>query len=299
MKMRVAGMEHARMQALTLLEKFGVESREHVRIDAFARRLGVELVVVPLQGMKAQLVVGLGRARILLPDHETDPAELQWSIAHELGHFVMGHPAPPATELLLPCPDRGTPDLRDYEREANCFASTLLCHDPVVASICDTRPMTLDVAWRLAAMCGVPWAAAARRLIEVTWRTCAVVMSVQGEILGFMPSLPFLMLCGHRIVPDQPIGAGSLARRFFDTGAPCGPPALVPASAWLADCDPEARIQEHSLEIPELGTVLTMLWDAAEADVPRPPEASFRWMPVLRDALLAEEKDPALARIRA
>ena len=36
---RAAGIEHARMQALTLLDKFGVESLEHVRIDAFARRL--------------------------------------------------------------------------------------------------------------------------------------------------------------------------------------------------------------------------------------------------------------------
>lgn len=116
--------------------------------------------------------------------------------------------------------------------------------------------MTLDVVWRLADLCGAPWGASAMRLTDVTWRTCAIVVSVAGEIRGIWPSLPFLILYPGRIVPGQPIGPGALARRFYDTGAPCGAPELVPFSAWLAGCCPEAMIQEHSTAYPELGIVL-------------------------------------------
>jgi hypothetical protein len=291
MKLRVQGMQHARMTAQTLLDKFGVESDEHIRIDAFARRLGLELVVTSLDGMKAQLVVGPSRAQILLSDQLTDPAEQRWSIAHELGHFLMCHPSLPMAELAVPRPPELAPDGRDYEAEANRFAASLLCRDHVVASICDTRPMTLDVVWRLADLCGVPWGASAMRLMEVTWRTCAIVVSVAGEIRGIWPSLPFLMLCSGRIVPGQSIGPGALARRFYDTGAPCGAPELVPSSAWLAGCCPEAMIQEHSTAYPELGIVLSMLWDASESEAPRPPEATPRLVAIFRDHLLAELDD--------
>lgn len=300
MKLWVAGIEHARRQALILLEKFGVESDEHLRIEAFARRLGLELVEVPLDGAKAQLVVGPSQAQIQLSEQLTDPVERRWSIAHELGHFVLGHPSSPATGLDLPHRKHRRADRRDYEGEANGFASALLFQEPIVASVCDTWPMTLDVVWWLAELCRVPWAASAMHLAAVTWRTCAVIVSQGGVIRGIWPSLPFLMLCGGRIWPEQAIGPGALARRYFETSAPCGEPALVPASAWLAGCGSEVRIQEHSIEIPELGTVVTMLWDAAEADTPRPPEATLRAVAMYRDQLLAEWEDhPVLGRIQA
>jgi Zn-dependent peptidase ImmA (M78 family) len=301
MTTRVAGIEHARMQALGLLEKFGVESTEHLRIDAFARRLGVELVETPIDGARAQLVVGARRAHILLSQRLTDPAERRWSIAHELGHFVLGHPAPPAAELCLPRPRRRRRHCRHHEDEANGFAAALLFPDPIVASICDTRPMTLDAPEQLAELCCAPWLASAMRITEVTWRVCALVVSQHGVIRWISPSLPFLMLCAGRIWVGDPVGPGSLARRFFDTGVPCGAPDLVPVSAWLEGCGPEARIQEHSVGNSELGIVVTMLWDASESAAPRPPEATLRAMAICRDHLLGElEEDPtAVARILA
>jgi hypothetical protein len=150
---RVAGIEYARIQARSLLNKFGVESVEHVRIDAFARRLGVELVETDIEGALAQLIVGPDGATIVLPEDLTDPAERRWSIAHELGHFVLRHPALPARELCRPRLRRRRRDRRHYEDEANGFASSLLIPDRILAEHCDVRPMTLDVPTRLAALC--------------------------------------------------------------------------------------------------------------------------------------------------
>jgi hypothetical protein len=277
-----------------------VESSEHLRIAAFAQRLGIELVVTPLDGAKAQLVVGLGQPHILLSPRLIDPTELRWAIAHELGHFVLGHPSPPAKELGLPRRRRRRRNRRDYEAEANGFASALLFQDRIAASICDTRPMTFDVVGRLAELCAAPWWVSAIHLTQVTWRVCAIIVSQGGVISSVWPSLPFLMLCGGRIWPDQPIGPGALARRFFDTGTPCGLPELVPASAWLTGCGPELRLQEHSIACPELGAVITMLWDPAESDTPRPPEATLRAVAICLDYLLVElEESQTLSQIRA
>jgi hypothetical protein len=96
---RVAGIDHARSQAQVLLEKFGVESPEHLRIDDFARQLGVELVETEMNGAEAQMIAGPEGATIVLPDR-SDRAERRWSIAHELGHFVLVIPrCPPASSV--------------------------------------------------------------------------------------------------------------------------------------------------------------------------------------------------------
>lgn len=300
MLVRVTGIEHARMEALALLERFGVETREHLRIEAFAKRLGVELVETKMKGARAQLIVGPDGTYIVLPHDLSDPLERRWSIAHELGHFVLGHPALPAGELCRPRKRRRRRDRRHEEDEANGFASVLLMAERDLAAYCDVRPMTLDVPLQLATLCGVPWAAAALRLTEVSWRVCAVVVSHRGVMRGVWPSLPFLMLCAGRIWSEDALLPGSLARRFFDTGEPCGPPALVPASAWLSGVGPELRLQEHSVAFPTIDATLTMLWDPAESEAPRPAEATMRAVAIYRDHLLGElEADPSIVRIPA
>ena len=201
---RVAGVEHARDEARTLLHRFGVESVEHLHIEAFARRLGVELVETKIKGARAQLVVAGGGACILLPDELVDPSERRWSIAHELGHFVLGHPAPPAEELCQPRARRRRGDRRHEEDEANAFASALLIPERLLADYCDVRPMTLGPSWQLATLCGVPWAQCVQRLVEVSWRTCAIIISCRGSIVRIWPSLPFIYLCAGRIYAGSP-----------------------------------------------------------------------------------------------
>lgn len=82
-------------------------------------------------------------------------------------------------------------------------------------------------------------------------------------IIGCVVAWQHLCVCVSRAavcwVQPSRSAQGALARRYFETGAPCGEPALVPASAWLAGCGPEAQIQEHSIEAPTLGTVVTVL----------------------------------------
>lgn len=290
----VAGLELARVLALKMREESGTETPEE-----FADYRGIELREAPLEGMRAQLVVGPRGAHIRLSDVPTDPAERRWSIAHELGHYELRHPAPPAAELCTPRPrHRGPRSQRDDEDEANEWAMMYTMPDSEVASLCDRTPMTLDVVGELARRCDVPLIAAAIRLTAVTFRACAAVLSHQGAIRWVSPSLRFLGYT-HRTMrgEGQPIGRGSLARRFFDTGLLRSQPTLVPAAAWIDCLSDQAWIQEHSVETGEPGTVLTMLWASGEPAMARDVRLIPRMMPITRDTYLSDEQ--ALAQFAA
>lgn len=293
-------MEVSRKLGAEQLDKCGVETIAHLWIEGFARRRKVALVETQIDGASAQLVVGPEGATILLPRGLTDPAQRRWLIAHELGHFELNHPARPAGKLHLPLTRPRRRDRRHYEDEADAFASELLMPARVVDAMCSVRPMTLDVVSQLATQCEVPWAASAQRLMKATWRVCAVVVSQHGEMRGVFPSLPFLMLYAGHIYTGDPVAVGSLARRFFDTGEPCGLPALVPASSWLQSVSAEFQLQEHSIACPDNDAVMTMLWDSSESDALRPPDVSVQAMTLCHDHCLGElEANPSVAQIAA
>src|SRR5579859_1988447 len=159
---RASGIERARKQARMLLERFGVESVDHVRPEGFAGRVGMKLLELDIDGASAQMIATKDGGCIVIPRF-TDPAERRWSIAHELGHFVLRHPAPPANELCHPRIPRRRSDRRHLEDEANAFAATLLIPERLLAEHCDVQPMTLDVFWELSQLCGVPWERCAQR----------------------------------------------------------------------------------------------------------------------------------------
>jgi len=282
----VAGMEAARITAIAAREQSGVAS-----VEEFADYRGIKLYDVDLQGAGAQLIYGPGGTHILLPNTLVEPAERSWAIAHELGHYEMKHAAPPTNELCAPRPRRpGGRVERDQEDEANEWAMMFTMKDADVARLCDRMPMTLDPVLQLARRCGVPPVAAAVRLMGVTVRFCAAVLSQDGVIQWASPSLRLLGFMDVSRFPEgKPIGAGALARRFVDTGRLRRDPDLVPASAWIDGVSDGTWIQEHSMPTCQPGTVLTMLWAPNEPDVPRELTLPPRLVPGVRDMYLSDE----------
>jgi hypothetical protein len=277
------------MEAQALLDRFGVESAEQLRVEACAERLGLELVVSQLDGAQAQLVVGPEGAHIVLSKELTDRVERRWAIGHELGHFVLEHRAAPAAELCVPYSEhRGRYHHRRQEEEADRFALTFLMPGDDLAAVCDVRPMTLDAPAQLARACSVPLLAAAIRITEVTFRICAAVLSVDGAIRYVSPSLRFLALYDRALMAGKRLGTASLAGQFFDTGELVAAPQLVPAAAWLDGCADGAQLQEHSMVLRDSGAVLTMLWTPNEPAVPRAAGQTLASIARARDHVLGE-----------
>ena len=259
--MRSLGIRKARQVARALLRRFGVMAAEHVNIEVFAARLGATVIVAPLEGAIAQLVRVGSEVHILVSDRVTDPCATRFSIAHELGHFVLEHPSPDPTELCgRRRSRRGPDDERDFEAEANAFAGELLVPFHLVRKQCEVSPVSLEIPRRLASTFNVSILTATIQFAEFSSERCAAVFSARREVQWTAPSATFTrdIPRGKRLERD------SIAWDFFERGVLDDRAQDVPADAWLETAT-EVDIVEHSIASPQHGTVLSLLWipDAA------------------------------------
>lgn len=94
-----------------------------------------------------------------------NPARLRFTLAHELGHRILGHEGASPAE----------------EAEADCFASHLLCPEPVVKAVA-AHPA--DVVWRLAQACYVTDACARSALARPAVRLSANTADALVKLLA-------------------------------------------------------------------------------------------------------------------
>lgn len=101
-----------------------------------------------------------------------NPARLNFTLAHELGHILLGHRENAAAE----------------EAEADCFAQQLLCPAPVLRRLAKTAPLTPE---RVAAACYVSMDAARARLAAASRRVDQVLMAQMEQLYaGPLRELP-------------------------------------------------------------------------------------------------------------
>src|SRR5258706_13015634 len=140
--MRKAGIREARRVARALVYRFGIAAPDHIRIEAIAKRMGARVVEIRLDGADAQLVRVGSDVRIMVSDRIPDGGARRFGIGHELGHFVLGHPSMPPYMLRTSTPRPTSNNERDYEAEANAFASELLMPYVLVHRWCEVSPVT-------------------------------------------------------------------------------------------------------------------------------------------------------------
>jgi uncharacterized protein DUF955 len=197
---------------------------------------------------------------IIVSERVTDSCAMRFSIAHELGHFVLGHPSRPPSELcngVRPRAERSSfgRDERNYELEANAFAGELLMPAHLLKRWCEVSPVSMEIPRKIAREYNVSILAAAIQFAELSSERCAAVFSSRREVVWTAPSATF-----EREIPrGKRIDPHSVAWDFYVKGMldDCAQP--VPADAWF-DTSIEVDIVEHSIASPEHGTVLSLLW---------------------------------------
>lgn len=253
----------ARSEARRLLHDAGVTAPEHIDVEVMARARGAEIVYGPLHGATARVVrVGTKRAaRIRVSDRVTDPAVRRFSIAHELGHVVLGHELPdvpdprdPAAFVARVC-ERVQRDGVDVEAEANVFAAEVLMPDRFARRRCEVSPVTLAPVHAIAAQFQTSLCASAIRFVELTSERCAAVYSERGAVTWAVHSPTFAATIARR----TQLHRMSVAYDYFHGRAIDDRAQPVPADAWL-DTMSDVEIIEHSTALPELGAVLSLLW---------------------------------------
>jgi hypothetical protein len=260
--MRQAAIWNARRVARAHVTRLGISAPEHIRIDAIAKRLAallgfrLRIVAGPLDGADSQLVRMPGELTIIVSDRIKDPAARKFILGHELGHLVLDHPLLPSHRLgdagsSAPTAD----DVRDYEAEANAFASELTMPATLVREWCQGAPVNLDVPWRIANTFGVSILAGARRFAELSPERCAAVFSARQRIVWCTESSALTT----PIERPRALDPESVAAGFWRTGQVDERERPVPARAWLSTTA-DIEIVEHATASREHRTVLSMLW---------------------------------------
>lgn len=249
-------IRRAREAARVLTRRFGVTAPEHINVPVFAARLGATVLAGRLEGAIAQLARVGKDVHIIVSDRITDACAVRFSIAHELGHFVLGHPSRPPSELCGAVRARqAASDERNYEAEANAFAGELLMPAHLVQAACEVSPVSMDIPRRIAREYDVSILASAIRFAELSSERCAAVLSSRREVVwcAASASFPRDIPRGKRLDPD------SVAWDFFTKGTLDERAQPVPADAWF-ETTAQVDVIEHSIASPQHGTVLSLIW---------------------------------------
>jgi Zn-dependent peptidase ImmA (M78 family) len=115
--------DFCRRRAIELIHELGLTDPP-VNVEEVARACGLEVCLVKRgRGFDGQLI---RERRLIEIQQDIHPHRRRFTIAHEIGHHVLGH-----TTVFCSFDETTTGDPRRFnERQANVFASELLMPDP-------------------------------------------------------------------------------------------------------------------------------------------------------------------------
>lgn len=224
------------------------------------RDLGLRISEVPAKGFDGALTRSEGHQKgiILVNANTKERSRKRFTIAHEIGHFIIPHHRKRGNV----CEDRKVDSfdrsLGQAEIEANEFAAELLLPTTVLRERFALNDISFAQLSAIAAEFETSLTATTRSFLTLTNLPCAMIWSVKGQARWCFRSDTFRFFLP---VADLPAN-GSLAAGIFNgRDAPSDFTSVRP-DAWF-DRQAAERVEtllEHSLSLPNYNAVLTLLW---------------------------------------
>jgi Zn-dependent peptidase ImmA (M78 family) len=255
MTVRARGVREARRVAREVTKRWGIKRAEDIRIEAIARAEGLRIVEGPLRGARGRLSSG-PQPLIRIAENTINEGARRFTIAHELGHHLLKHPAHGSEGACASARADGPPNPRerDYEAEANAFASELLLPRHLVAPKCDGDP-SLEIPRSIAFEFLMSVPASSIRYVQLTRARCAAIYSERGSIEWAPKSHGFKT----RFARGRALPTGSMALECARNANVHDEARTIAANVWF-DTKERVDIIEHSAPVSEAGGVITLLW---------------------------------------
>lgn len=214
----------ARKLANELRRDFPLDDARACDLESLLRELEVRVVLQRPSGGEAEaMAFDLGHEEIIFAEPSVGRRRLRFTLAHELGHLLLGHGAASCSSHSI----HGDP-LDRQEQEANVFAAELLMPSrPFRSDITSIHPRISELS-QLADIYDASLTATVLRYVAETDDYCAVVVVREDGSYWFKKSgrtTWFLKL---------PPGEGTLAHEHVANLDEAGS-WEVPAEAWLED----------------------------------------------------------------
>lgn len=241
--------------AQAFIERWGPEAARD--LETLAPQLGLAIKEVDADAYEGVLrrVKGRMLGTIALSRSVTDPGRRRFTLAHELGHYLLPWHADSSSPCRPKDIERWDRSLQTREVEANRFAAEALMPRSTIADLFTGDP-SFDAVQRISERRGTSFTASAYRYVQLSGERIAVVWSEHGEAKWAKGAEELYrhVLVG-RLAPETlaaQVFAGSKVPDDFDR---------VPATAWFEEKNmrEDATILEHSKMLGNYG-VLTLIW---------------------------------------
>jgi len=257
--------ERARRLARDVLRECGADEPHKIDPFAIVGRRNISVKYGKLEGATARVFHLDGRAIIRISHDIVQEGRLRFSVAHEVGHFLLGHRIPSHAEL------DGNRDPfynAHQEREADAFAVEHNTPEAWTQPFSNLSP-SMDTVRTIARTFRSSIVASAMRYVELTSGARAVAYSERGCVKWAKTSRAFR----GRVPPQMRVGAGALAFDYHERGELDTRARVVPARAWLgvmARVSEDIHLSEHAelVREPGWGCVLSLLWVASPGAIP-------------------------------
>lgn len=254
--MRESDLFLAETKAYGLLLKHGIVE-PGFDIEALARVLKLDVVYGGLEKVDAWLLRrddGTGVIRV--SDAISDANRRRFSIAHEIGHWVL-HEGRSQGYLCT------AKDLRDYARspeeaEANIFAAALLIPRMFIEPEMLRNDPSFESVKALAQKCRASLTSAARRLVELSSKRVILVCCFDGAISWHVSSqsVKSLWLDRSYLPPNSITKQCFLAKDNVTSDGPIKPATWFPK----IDFGKDEELFEKVYYAKTLNMTLTLLW---------------------------------------
>jgi len=199
---------------------------------------------------------GVPRGFIVVNTNIRSEARKRFTIAHEIGHFVL-----PGHEGAI-C---GQSDIEGWggkrgerERQADEFAAELLIPSSILGARIASATPSLALIESIAMECSASLSASGWKYCDLTYERCAIVWSTEGKVIWSKPSSEFQFY----VRKGKQVEKGTYAYDCFRGEVIPAQVEPVPAHLWLEseNLRDGAVIWEESRALLNYGSVLTLLW---------------------------------------
>jgi hypothetical protein len=244
----------AAQRAESLLEDFGISTREDIDVEAIALDSGLQVIYEPLVSCGATLV-GSDDKAIATVHSSANRARERFFAAHELGHWLLHRGQ--SFQCRMQDADSNLASGQSLEAEADAFAMHLLMPDSILRPLVQNieRPDFAQIR-ELAKRFEATLAATLLRLASLE-SASVIVASYHRRRLRWSvsaPSVPFVLR------PKKHLDEATFTHDLLFSGKECNCLGMNAASSWFEDEDSEEYIVWEQCFPNGAGQALVLLY---------------------------------------
>lgn len=255
-------MNRAQEKAVELLDEFGIDEIQDVDIRDLVYAKGIIYKEAPLENYDGRIVYGNhGKALITVNSNLRYEPRKRFTIAHELGHFILGHNRKEVAhdnEASMDFYKSGS-----QETEANLFASELLIPTAIFQEYIEGEPFHPVLMHDLAEEFNTSVSSMVFKYLDFGQHPIAVAYSFNSKILYYKWSKDFGRY--FKDIRKLTVPENSVAEEWYKNGEQYKPNEIqdIGLNVWfnLGRQEDNGWCHEYCLVSKKCNTVLSVIWE--------------------------------------